>query len=284
MPRLSIDKKAAVLGALTEGASIRATERMTGVGRNTIGRLVLEAGKASERLLDETIRGFSCDQIEADELWAFVGKRRMRVKPDDAPEIGDAWIWVGIDPDSKLVPAHFVGKRKIADAHSFARQLRQRVEGRVQINTDRLQAYRSAILGEFSIDRGTHFERPDWATIVKRYESDPAGWGRYAPPRCKSVDKRAETGNPDMRRATTSHVESQNLHFRMRNKRAARLGNGFSKSLRHLKAATATYYAHYNAVRKHSTVKTAPAVAAGLLPKPMSLGEFAEWVDIYGVG
>jgi hypothetical protein len=138
MARLTIDKKAAVLGALVEGVSIRATERMTGVGRNTIGKLVLQWGRASERLMEEQIHGFRCEQIECDDMWTFVQKRRNRVRRSDPAEVGDAWIWVGIDPDSKLIPAHYVGKRKLRDAHEFTRRLRQRIEGHVQLNTDRL--------------------------------------------------------------------------------------------------------------------------------------------------
>ncbi len=284
MSRLSIDQKSHVVGALVEGSSIRSVERQTGVSRNRIGRLVLEMGRASERLLDETIRGFRCEQLEMDELFVFITKRRNRVKPTDPPEVGDAWIWVSIDPDSKVVPAHHVGKRQLADARAFTRKISKRVEGAVQFNTDRLHTYRSAILGEFStLGEDGNWIRPDWATIVKHYEPEPLGEGRYAPPRCTSVDKRVETGDPDMERATTSHVEAQNLHFRMRNKRAARLGNGFSKSLEHLRAATAMYYAHYNVVRRHSTVKTAPAVAAGLIDRPWTLHQFVDWGADYGV-
>ena len=284
MARLTTDKKAAVLGALVEGSSIRSVERMTGVGRNTIGKLVLQWGRASERLMDEHIRGFRCEQVECDEMWTFIGKRRNRVRSTDSPEVGDAWIWVGIDPDSKLVPAHYVGKRKLRDACEFTRRLRQRIEGDVQLNTDRLHAYRSAILGEFSTWNGESWDRPDWGTVVKRFEVEPAAEGRYTPPRVVSVDKRSESGNPYFDRMTTSHVENQNLHFRMRNKRAARLSNAHSKSLPHLRAATATYYAHYNFVRKHSTIKTTPAVVAGVAGQPWKLAEFVEWGEMYGRG
>jgi IS1 family transposase len=283
MSRLSIDQKSQVVGALVEGSSIRSVERQTGVSRNRIGQLVLEMGRASERLLDETIRGFRCEQLELDEMWMFIRKRRNRVRTSDPPEVGDAWLWVGIDADSKLVPAHHIGKRQMEDARAFTRQLRRRVEGEVQLNTDRLGSYRAAILGEFS-EMGANglWIRPDWATVVKHYEAEPLGEGRYAPPRCTSVDKRAETGNPDMERATTSHVEAAHLHFRMRNKRAARLGNAFSKSLKHLTAATAMYYAHYNLVRRHYSIKTAPAVAAGLIDRPWTLRQLVECGELYG--
>lgn len=265
MGRTPLEVKAASVGALTEGLSLRAVSRLTGLSRTRLSKLVLEMGKASERLLDEHIRGFRCEQVECDELWTFVGKRRSRVRADDPPEAGDAWVWSAVDPDSKLIPAHYVGKRGWKDAQTFARQLRRRVQGSVQLNTDRLNAYRGAILGEFSEPDGNGgWIRPDWGTVVKHFEVDPGpGGGRYVPPRVVSVDRRAESGNPDPRRISTSHVEAHHLHFRMRNKRAARLGNGFSKSLTHLRAATAMYFAHYNFVRRHSSIRTTPASSRG---------------------
>lgn len=283
MSSTATELKIAAVGAMTEGASLSAVSRMTGISRTRLGLLVLQMGKASERLLDEKIRGFQCSQIECDEMWTFVQKRRNRRVAGDGPEVGDAWIWSGIDPDSKLVPAHHVGKRGWEDAHAFAKQLRRRIVGRVQLNTDRLVAYRAAFFGAFSEPApGGGWIRPAWGTIVKHYDVEPTGEGRYQPPRCVSIDKRAESGNPDPERISTSHVEAHHLHFRMRNKRTARLGNAHSKSLPHLRAATAAYFAHYNFVRRHSTIKTTPAVAAGLAQKALTLGEFVEWIDTYG--
>jgi len=276
-------QKIAAVGTLMEGASLRATSRMTGLSRERLSKLVLQMGRASERLLEEKIRGFRCEQIECDEMWTFILKRRNRVRAGDSPEAGDAWIWSAVDPDSKLIPAHHVGKRGLEDAHAFARQLRQRVEGRVQLNTDRLHAYRGAILGEFSTWNGTTWERPDWGTIVKHYESpEIRDQGRYVPPRLTVAERRAESGNPDMDRVSTSHVEAHHLHFRMRNKRTARMTNAHSKSLEHLTAATAMYFAHYDFCRVHSSIKTTPAVAAGLTERPWPLAEFVEWGELYG--
>src|SRR5207247_7575598 len=44
MNRLSADKRKAVVAALSEGNSLRATARMTGVARNTISKLLLDLG------------------------------------------------------------------------------------------------------------------------------------------------------------------------------------------------------------------------------------------------
>ena len=106
MSRTPTASKIAAVGALTEGMSLRAVSRLTGLSRTRLGLLVLQMGLASERLLDEKIRGFRCEQIECDEMWTFIQKRRSRVRAGDSPEVGDAWIWSGIDPDSKLIPLH----------------------------------------------------------------------------------------------------------------------------------------------------------------------------------
>jgi len=246
---------------------------------------MLEIGRASERLLDEHIRDFSCSQLEADEQWMYILKRRHRVRKDDPAEVGDAWVWSAVDPDSKVIPAHHVGKRQLDDAIAFARRLRRRVEGYPQFNTDRLHAYRAAIWGQFSTwnEGEKRWERPDWGSVVKHFEvPEVRDQGRYVPPRMARAERRVESGNPDPERISTSHVEAHHLQFRMRNKRAARMTNAQSRTFQHLRASTGMYYAHYNFVRRHSSIKTAPAVAAGLMAHPMTLNEFAEWGEMYG--
>jgi IS1 family transposase len=286
MPTLSIEKQTAIVSALVEGCSIRSTERMTGVHRNTIGKLVLRMGRACDRLAEKHIRHVRCEQLELDEVWGFVRKKRNHVRrTDDASKVGDFWTWCAIDPDSKLVPAVHVGKRLQRDADTFAKLLRRRVEGRVQLNTDKLIAYRGAILSQFSeVDENGQFIRPDWGSIVKQYVVEPSHEGRYSPPRCVSIKRRVETGTPDYSRISTSHVERLHLTSRMEVRRLTRLTNGFSKTPEHLKAAVALHFAHYNFVRKHSTVRTTPAVAAGIQGRPWTMGELVEWGGVYGHG
>jgi len=277
MARLDTAKQVRILSSLVEGSSIRSTERMTGAHRDTIMKLILRWGRASERLLDEKIRGVRCSHLQLDELWCFVNKKRNHLRPGDDPTFGDAWTWTALDPETKLVPAFHVGKRGEADAVLFVHKLRSRVEGRVQISTDKLAAYRWAIASAWGYE-----ELPDWGRIVKRYRVEPASFGRYSPPVCIGVNKDAVFGDPDMDRISTSHVERQNLTVRMGLRRFTRLTNGFSKKVDNLRAAVALHFAYYNFVRKHSSIKTTPAVAAGLDGQPMTLPEFVEWGELYG--
>jgi len=75
MNQLKKEKQLAVISALVEGCSIRSTERMTGVHRDTIMRLLNRVGEGCQRLLDKNMRGFHSKHIEVDEIWTFVRKK-----------------------------------------------------------------------------------------------------------------------------------------------------------------------------------------------------------------
>jgi len=90
---------------LIEGTSVRTVERITQLHRDTILRLLILAGERCIALMDTRMRGLRCEHIQRDEIWTFVGKKQRNVKADDPAEIGDAWVFVSIDAESKLIPA-----------------------------------------------------------------------------------------------------------------------------------------------------------------------------------
>ena len=55
--------------------------------------------------------------------------------------------------------------------------------------------------------------------------------------------------------------------------RFTRLTNGFSKKVQQLEAAVSLHFVHYNFCRRHQTLGTTPAVAAGLADHVWSLEE-----------
>jgi len=75
---LKRDKKIAVISALVEGASVRSIERMTGVHRDTILRLMVRVANACATYSDATLRDLPCERIEMDEIWAYVVAAVMR--------------------------------------------------------------------------------------------------------------------------------------------------------------------------------------------------------------
>jgi len=258
---LKPEKKLAVLSALVEGNSIRSTERMTGVHRDTILRLLVDVGERCQAILDERMQGFHCRLIQADEIWTFCRKKEQRLIGDEEsnPELGDQYVFVALDPETKLIPTFLVGKRDTATAHRFTHALRACLNGngRIQLTTDGLRAYLTAVEEAFGND-------VDYAQLVKMYGSEPAGDGRYAPPHVTETVSTPITGNPDPARICTSHVERQNLTIRMMCRRFTRLTNAFSKKLANLKAALALHFAYYNFCRIHQTLRVTPAMAAGV--------------------
>lgn len=263
-------KQVAVLNALVEGMSVRSTERMLDVSRETVLSLLVRVGEGCAALHDRLMRNLSCVRVECDEIWAFVQKKQRHLQKSDDPAIvGDTWTYVAIDAESKLVPAYRVGKRDQVDAGAFIADLASRLKNRVQISTDGLALYVDAIEQAFGAD-------VDYARVVKSYEAEPIGPGRYSPPKVSTVEKTPITGNPDMDVASTSYVERQNLTMRMGIRRMTRLTNAFSKKLRNHQAATALHFAHYNLVRRHQTLRVTPAMAAGVTSEMWSMDQLLD--------
>ena len=273
MNRLSTDLQATVIGSLVEGTSIRSVERMTGIHRDTIMRLMVRTGEACGTYLDANMRGLTCKRLELDEIWCFVGKKQRHVTVDDnLSEVGDFWTWVALDAETKLVPTFRVGKRDLETGKAFVGDLASRLTNRVQISSDGLKAYVEAVEASFGAD-------VDFAQIVKSYEAEPIGPGRYSPPKVVSAEKTLIVGNPDKSLVSTSFVERQNLTMRMQMRRFTRLTNGFSKKADNLRSAVGLHFAWYNYVRPHATLKTTPAVAAGITDHKWSIHELVDMAN-----
>jgi IS1 family transposase len=202
-------------------------------------------------------------------MWAFVGKKQRHVtKHDDPKRVGDAWTFVAIDAETKLVPSFLVGKRDAECTHAFITDVASRLKNRVQISTDGLRTYVDAIAASFG--------EVDYAQLHKTYEAEPTGPGRYSPPKVISTEKTPVFGAPVAELVSTSYVERQNLTVRMGVRRYTRLTNAFSKKIENHVAATALHFAHYNFVRQHKTLRVSPAMAAGVASRLWSTSDLLE--------
>jgi IS1 family transposase len=270
MNRLNLARRTQIVSCLVEGNSIRSTERITDTHRDTIMRLLVEAGEGSKALMDAEILDLTCRRIECDEIWAFVAKKQRHLTDDDdRSQVGDQWTFVAMDPESKLVPAFRVGKRDLPTALAFMDDLGRRLSNKVQLSTDGLAAYVDAIEQTFGAD-------VDYGQAVKFYDAEPVGAGRYSPPHVVRSEKNVITGKPDEDYISTSLIERQNLTMRMSMRRFTRLTNAFSKKVENHRAAVALHFGHYNFVRIHSTVECSPAMAAGVTPRLWSMEEFVD--------
>jgi IS1 family transposase len=269
MNKLSEAKRNQVVAALVEGNSIRATVRMTGVAKNTIAKLLVELGAACAEYLDKTLVNLPCQRVQVDEIWSFVGAKQKNVKAtmfDNGGFAGDAWVFVAIDADTKLIIDWLVGRRDAGYATDFLQSVSGRLAGRVQLTTDGHKMYLTAVPDAFG-------ESIDYAQLVKVYGNDPEGQKRYSPAQCLGAIKQTVIGTPDPKHISTSFIERQNLTMRMSMRRFTRLTNAFSKKMDNHVAAIALHCMYYNFVRIHQTLRVTPAMAAGITDHVWDLGE-----------
>jgi IS1 family transposase len=197
------------------------------------------------------MRNLSCQHLQFDELWGFIGKKERHVRPDDSPELGDVWTFCAIDSDTKLVPSFKVGKRDHVTANAFVADVASRMASRVQISTDGLRAYVETVEGAFGAN-------VDYAQIVKIFEDESMD------AEVIGMDKKAFAGRPDMAMASTSHVERLNGTTRLHMRRLTRLTYALSKKRENFEAAVALHFAYSNFVKRHNSLRTTPAMAAGI--------------------
>jgi transposase-like protein/IS1 family transposase len=266
--RLSVEKATLCLAMLTEGSSIRSTERVTGVHRDTVMRLLRFAGAKAEALLS-AVRGVEVRDVQGDEIWGFVKmKEKTKVEKGIAdPQVGDAWTYVAVERTTKMVLSFHLGRRTAEDTSRFMAKVDGATAGRFQLTTDGFGPYPAAVEEHLG-------GRVDYAVLQKQYGTDVREDSRrYSPPAIIGVEKRLVSGNPDEARVCTSHVERQNLHMRMQLRRLTRLTTGFSKRWENLRAALALHFWAYNFTWMHSTIRCTPAMAAGIARKPLRVGD-----------
>jgi len=264
---LPIEKQIQIVNALVEGNSIRATARMVGVEHKTVMRVLLRVGDNCARLLNERMRRLPCKVVQMDEIWTYVGKKEKQIRPGDNPgQVGDQYVFVAMDSETKLVPSFRIGKRNAANAWYFVQDLQTRLTSRVQLTSDGFRPYKDAVEDAFGAD-------VDYAMLVKMYSESGQPDTRYSPGEIVDARPIPIAGNPKLHLISTSHIERQNLTIRMQLRRFTRLTNAFSKKLVNLKAAVALHFAWYNFCRIHSSLRTTPAMEAGITDSVWELSD-----------
>jgi IS1 family transposase len=274
MNKLTTAKRAQILGMMVEGVSIRAISRMTGASKNTIVKLLTDAGEACSDYQDRTLRNLPCKRLQADEIWSFVYPKQKNVPQEMRGQFGvvEVWTWTALCADTKLVPSWYVGTRDADAAYRFMSDLASRLANRVQLTTDGHHAYLSAVDAAF--DRAI-----DYAMLARKYGVAPEAEKRYSPAVCLGADRTVVRGRPDPAHIGTSYVERQNLSMRMGIRRFTRLTNAFSKKLENHIHALSIYFMHYNFVRIHQTLRCTPAMDAKVTDRLWSLEDMVALVD-----
>jgi IS1 family transposase len=266
---LPVEKAEMVLRLLLEGNSVSSVERLTDVHHTTILKLLLLAGDKAERLMGQKLTNVPVRDVQADEIWSFIGKKEKKRKPADDPMLGDCYTFVAIERDTKLALNVTIGRRDQASTDVFIEGLRLATRGRFQLTTDGFAPYRSAV-------SNTLEDRVDYAQLIKVYRATPEGERRYSPAEVVSTEVVPCVGRPDPERICTSHIERQNLSIRMGTRRFTRLTNAFSKKFENHCAAIMLWFAFYNFCRIHKSLRVTPAMEAKIADHVWSVRELLE--------
>ena len=277
MNTLPRHKRTLALQCLIEGMSVRAAARTAGVSKNTVVKLLADAGKVCAAYQDTVMRDLPCKRVQADEIWSFVYAKEKNVPRAKSapPEAGDVWTWVAMCADTKLVPTWRIGDRSGMTAIDLMDNLRARLATCVQLTTDGHSAYFEAVEAAFGGDF-------DYAQLIKLYGGSTGKEGherKYSPAECIGTRTKVVEGNPDRRHISTFYVERQNLTMRMSMRRFTRLTNGFSKKLENLGHSVALHFMHYNFCRIHKTLDVTPAMAAGVTDRLWDVADIVQLVE-----
>ena len=280
---LATDKQVAILHHLAEGNSIRATSRLCRVHRNTVMRHLVEFGEGCQNFMDLSFENLSLSHLQIDEIWTFVGKKQSKLTKDERHDPlttrGDAYLFIALDEDTKLIPGYVLGKRTGANAAKLANMLAERLVRRpgghdeVAISTDGFPGYPAAIGNAFG-STARH------GVLIKQYDHPESG--RYAPPRLIGTDRINIQNVYDLDTVCTSHVERTNLTIRTFMRRFTRLALGFSKKIENLHAAVRLHLAYYNFCwqprekGRSGRLRSTPAMMAGLTNRVWRFEELCE--------
>ena len=269
---LSTEKKSEILMHLVEGLSIRSIERITGFNRRTILRVLTECGEKAKEILDSEIVNLQSNFVQVDEIHSYVAKRQKNLTDGEKnnPEIGEQYVFVAMDSETKLVTSFGVGKRTYEMAHAIMKDLQYRIGNRFQLSTDSFAPYFNAVDSVFGEDI-------DYGQVHKEYAEPFKSEKRYSPAEIVRVIIRPLTGSPNRKYISTSHIERQNLTMRMSMRRFTRLTNAFSKKLENHKAAVALHFFHYNFMRIHQTLRVTPAMEARITNRLWNWSDLLTW-------
>jgi IS1 family transposase len=278
MNKLPLATRAQILSLLCEGSSLRSISRIVDVSINTVTKLLVDAGTVCAAYHDQYVRNVKSKRVQCDEIWSFCYAKEKNVEAAvAAPEgAGDVWTWTALDADTKLMISWGVGGRDAETGRAFLEDVAGRLASRVQLTSDGHRVYLDAVPAAF--------DEVDFAQLVKIYGTAGGGASderKYSPAECKGTKKKTITGKPDPKHISTSYVERQNLNMRMGMRRFTRLTNAFSKKIDNHVHALSLYFVFYNFVRIHKTLRTTPAMEAGVTDRLWEVEDIARLIEAY---
>ncbi len=173
----SVELIVRVIACLAEGLGIRGTARVFEVDPNTVLQWLVEAAEQLRAFSQHFLHGIRVRQVQLDELFALLSAvKDGAVSEADAIERLERmsqWVWVAMDPESKLLLAIDVGDRTLAMAQRFVHHVVQLLapDCAPLFLTDGFRAYMTALL--------THYG--SWVQPPRRQDKGPAPKPRWMP-------------------------------------------------------------------------------------------------------
>ena len=155
-----------------------------------------------------------------DECLTFVNVKEAHKRPADAnnAEIGDQYVFIALDPSSRLALAWRLGRRDQKSTTVFIEKVSAVTaeNQRFDISTDAFRPYNEAINVRL-------WDRANHSVVVKVYSKPEETRERYSPGDFVTMEKSMQRGYPDLEKARTSHVERKNGSLRQWCKRLKRI-------------------------------------------------------------
>ena len=254
---------------LLEGMSIRSVERVTAIHRDTILSLLVLAGERCQNLMYERIKSIDVKDVQVDEIWGYVFKKEGHKwnHEKDIADIGDAYCFVAMERNTKLVLTYHLGKRDALSTDTFIHKLLVCHWTAAAISSPATASKPTSRPCKFSLSGRVHF-----AQLVKVYGADREGEQRYSPgevvdavPYIVSAILTGTASAPAMSSGRTLDPHGNAEHD------AA--DKWIQQEVGELQAAYALWFAYYNFCRRHQTLRVTPAMESGLTDHVWSIRE-----------
>ncbi len=302
-----------VIACLAEGLGIRGTARVFEVDPNTVLQWLVEAAEQLQAFSRHVLHDVRVRQVQLDELFALLSAVKAREVSEaeaiERLERSPQWIWVAMDPESKLVLVIDVGERTLAMAQRVVHQVAQVLapDCAPLFLTDGFREYLTALLTHYGhwvqpsrrLDKGPH-PKPRWMPLPQLLYAQVVKTVRRR--HLVDVQHRVVFGSleainhvlaPLGWQINTAFVERLNLTIRQHVAAVGRRVSTLCKGEDGLRQQLALFHCYYNFCLPHASVRQplpqpeftngtgsatqwrpcTPAMAAGLTDRVWGLKE-----------
>jgi IS1 family transposase len=175
--RASVELIVRVIACLAEGLGIRGTARVFEIDPNTVLQWLVEAAEQLQVFSRHVLHDVRVRQVQLDELFALLSAVKegeiSEAEAIERLERTPRWVWVAMDPESKLLLAIDVGDRTLAMVQRVVHQVAQVLapDCAPLFLTDGFREYLTALL--------THYGQ--WVQLPRRQATGPRPKPRWMP-------------------------------------------------------------------------------------------------------